>query len=267
MVTALAITSDIGAGDATEVGNAQVAAKEMAKSINRYWNNGGRGWTVELQDGSEYTLLFTPEIRAVSENVFSKDVHGFEEFDRMHYTSMKGPSYVRPVEGWTVANNYPAEYAAPERRRGVPRRPWQTHSGEIREDDAGPDQTKWGSWNLGHEYGHLLGLIDRYSGDATPDQGYATKIMGKRGNAADGETIMEFLALSGVNVRSVRPRTQGAVWKSRWETAADPTEGVPTLVWTEKDWGALGPHTANDKTQDVLKPTNGWTDMMVVPRR
>jgi hypothetical protein len=238
----------------------------MAKSINKWWNNGGLGWTVELQDGSEYTLNFTPEIRAVSKGVFSEDTHGLEEFDRMHYTSMKGPSNVKRVEGWTVAKNYPEDFSAPEKRRGVPRRPWSPHTGEIREDDAGPDQTKWGSWNIGHEYGHLLGLIDRYSGDATPDDGYASKIMGKRGNAADAETIMEFLSLSGINVKSVKPRTRGTAWKSSWETVEDPADTLnPPLVWTGKVWGALGPHKKNDITPDALKPTKNWTDMMVVP--
>lgn len=244
----------------------------MAKAINKYWNNGGNGWTVELQDGTEYTLLFTPEIRAVTNNAYDDagKAQGFEDYDRMHHRSAISPleaSHVNHVKSWTAGKNYPLPTA--DDTLLVPPQPWSRHVGVIVAEEA---QKKTYPWRLAHEYGHLLGMVHRYNDQDLQKAshiGHEKDVMGgadATGSSAPPSTIMEFLELSGVKVKSVKPRSGApgvAPWLSGWEQGGKALQG---LTVTEDDWKGNRPWGANEATKDVLKPVKDWKDMMVIPK-
>lgn len=202
VMSLIAVTSDEGLGDVSEVASAGRIAGRLFRDIDEYWNNGGLGWMVTMADGAEYTLYFRPQIWSVSEDIFKQSVTGFEDFDRIDYVRSPEGTAVWPKPGATAGADYntiPGVDPVTDPKRGIPEQAHGYHYGRVnsaRDPLAG---------ELAHEYGHLLGLADRYSGGGlriTRDFGYGTKIMGKLGNKADAATIEEFFAANGTRLKA-----------------------------------------------------------------
>jgi hypothetical protein len=218
---------------------------------------------------STYKLFFTPEIVAVSEDVLSQpDNGGFSDFDIMHHSNPEGTrtnfkTQVLFVPGAHPDRHYPEQFRinVTDPARRVNPKPNQQHIGTIKESVSDP-------FDLAHEYGHLLGMVERYKKAPTPkdknksDGGYEDRIMGWvpgnkdfHGNflsppGASEDDIKEFLnGLAGMKIQSATPRKSGMQWGSLGPSKYSGT--------TYSDWangGRVGP--------GVLRPQKGWDDVL-----
>jgi RHS repeat-associated protein len=238
VITLIAITSGFGVTEAREVAAAHAIARYFARGVQEYWNNKGMGWQVTLNNGNTYTLFFAPYFVAASEKNLNEDTNaGFEDFDWFSYdTGPKSDIYsgrktqVHFQPGWNAKDHYGMGIDDEEvGRRVVNPRYYARHSGTIAYDTSS-------EWDLAHEYGHLLGLLERYDrrwmGDrwvSMPDPTpRGAGIMGTPGAYVTPKSleIQDFLQMVGLTVTSVDYRTKGDRFRNEWTQGIEKAEDV-----------------------------------------
>jgi RHS repeat-associated protein len=254
VVTRILVTSDSNtlglALDVDQVRDAEVLAGDIARTINRNWNNDGFGWNVALDDGT-YKLYVTPEIYAVSQKVLDEDKAYYSDFDIMRYGDFGQTD--TDVRGLYSEFPYPEDFSITvnDPKRTIPRCYKKKHTTSI--TPSGREKP----WNIAHEYGHVLGLIDRYTvpfmgvGRGRPDQDWENRIMGGGiGESASSAEMMEFMkGLAGLPVKWITSNTKGANFRTL------PPGKYSGLTYSDWRMGR-GPSWSK-----LLKPPPGWEEI------
>ena len=134
-------------------------AKKIQDAINSYW--GQSGYTYADENGNEFEVSFETNVRVYDGN----DSGVIEETWDKNNTD----NFIKVVDGEGRSHVKFGD-------EGV----WYT-KGQSGEDTQYFEEIQ--TWTYGHEFGHLLGLKDRYSTnfltrESTPDDGYEGQIMG-----------------------------------------------------------------------------------------
>ncbi|MBJ7416009.1 MAG: RHS repeat-associated core domain-containing protein [Niveispirillum sp.] len=69
----------------------------------------------------------------------------------------------------------------------------------LNQQSSNPAEQAYSDWAAGHEFGHSLSLIDRYTDTDGAHQGYGTSIMGSAFQGVRSDTIQDALRACGIN--------------------------------------------------------------------
>ena len=194
LVSYINIATDIGS-DADEPENARKVGERLTKSIHERWNQNGFGWriTIEVNGRREKrNLYFVPWVIAVEEEArFDNVFAAYDKYWVRSGTASETAAQDRTAPG--ALGRFPGTaIPAPVNTIEVPVRKvpypyWVSRWANYGIDDS--------NRNYAHEYGHSLGLADRYGlpgrGGPVDDPGWAASLMGRTAGTAGELDIVE----------------------------------------------------------------------------
>jgi len=214
IVSFVAFYSDLGIGDNAETRTAYRNARRLNAAVHQRWNEWGRGWRVYAKiNGNieERNLYFVPWVYAVSEEIVNDAA--LREYDKIfvHDKANANDSAIsaRPHTPSNLArfpgSTIPSPTSPAEWRLGqVPYQYFEAKTGRFDVTDS--------NRSFAHEYGHLLGLAERYdyAGTKPADSpGWAGSIMGVSGRSASMQDIQELGRTTlGVDVVAAAPNSR-----------------------------------------------------------